>query len=252
MNPKFRKFLFLCALFPNGGCAIATDYFTDAAPIWEATHSMQPRATCRTGKPCGNTCINISYTCNIGTASTSTTGITSFVPIAQTITFQSLPTISVGTNGVITANGGSSGYPVVFTSITPTICSVTGTGTVTGISAGTCTVAANQAGSTTYSAASQTLTNLSIKTPTPPAALSSTTTTAIYNRILNWAEHKFPTILIGSVGNSTLTDGTIYRCYPSNFCVGYREGRVLTFDGVKLADVGGDADFLPIIQADGF
>ena len=118
VNPKFRKFLFLCALFPNGGCAIATDYFTDAAPIWEATHSMQPRATCRTGKPCGNTCINISYTCNIGTASTSTTGITSFVPIAQTITFQSLPTISVGTNGVITANGGSSGYPVVFTSIT--------------------------------------------------------------------------------------------------------------------------------------
>jgi uncharacterized protein YhjY with autotransporter beta-barrel domain len=61
----------------------------------------------------------------------------------------------------VTANGGGSGNPVVFASTTPAVCTVSG-GTVTTVSAGTCSLTADQAGSANYSAAPQATLNVTI------------------------------------------------------------------------------------------
>jgi hypothetical protein len=85
-----------------------------------------------------------------------------FAPgLQQQISFAAAPVIGVGGSGQVSATGGASGNPVTFTSLTSGVCVVTGS-TVTGVSAGTCTIAANQAGNGTYSAASQATLNFSI------------------------------------------------------------------------------------------
>lgn len=71
----------------------------------------------------------------------------------QTITFGTLPALTANTSGTLAATA-SSGLPVSFSSLTPATCTVTGS-TVAGVAAGTCTVAANQAGDTAWNAAPQ-------------------------------------------------------------------------------------------------
>ena len=69
----------------------------------------------------------------------------------QAITFANPGTQTVATPLTLSASS-SSGLAVTFTSTTPGVCTVAGT-TVTFLSAGTCTIDANQAGNSTYAAA---------------------------------------------------------------------------------------------------
>jgi sugar lactone lactonase YvrE len=71
--------------------------------------------------------------------------------IAQTITFDQPAATNAGLTSLLSANA-SSNLPVNFATMTPSVCSTSGT-TVTAISIGTCTVVASQAGNNTYSAA---------------------------------------------------------------------------------------------------
>src|SRR6266481_97434 len=76
-------------------------------------------------------------------------------PAAQAITgFNPVSPITVAPNDTfaLNASGGASNNPVTFASSTPDVCSVTGN-TATVITAGTCTLTANQLGDTNYSAA---------------------------------------------------------------------------------------------------
>ena len=66
-------------------------------------------------------------------------------PDPQTIEFSALPTLRVGTNGQPLIASATSGLPVVFASLTPEICGVSGT-TVVALAAGSCTVQARQPG----------------------------------------------------------------------------------------------------------
>jgi hypothetical protein len=77
---------------------------------------------------------------------------------AQAVSFGSAPTLSVGGTGTVSATGGASGNAVTFTTTTPTICTVAGTNgsTVAALTAGSCVIAANQAGNANYTAALQT------------------------------------------------------------------------------------------------
>ena len=86
---------------------------------------------------------------------------------SQTITFGSAPSITVGGTGTISATATSS-LAVTFSSTTAGICTVSGS-TVTGISAGTCTIAANQAGNSSYAAAPQITQSFSITSPASPS-----------------------------------------------------------------------------------
>jgi hypothetical protein len=77
--------------------------------------------------------------------------------LAQTITFSSTPPDPALPGGTysLQAIGGGSGSPVLFSSLTTGICTVSGA-TVTFVSGGTCTVAADQAGNGSFAAAQAT------------------------------------------------------------------------------------------------
>ena len=81
----------------------------------------------------------------------------------QAITWGAAPSIAVGNTAPVSATGGASGQPVVFSSFTPATCSVTGN-EVRGLVAGTgnCTVAADQMGDAHHDAASQATLVLSV------------------------------------------------------------------------------------------
>ncbi len=82
-----------------------------------------------------------------------TTIIVAVLP--QTITFTSVPNSPVyGGTYTVSATGGVSGNPVTFTSATKTVCKVSAS-TVTLAAVGTCTIDANQAGNTLFTAAPQ-------------------------------------------------------------------------------------------------
>ncbi len=91
----------------------------------------------------------------------------------QTITFnvQSPPTQSFVPGGSFAINpaagGGASGNPIVYSSTTPAVCSVTSS--VTMLTAGTCTIAANQAGNANYLAAPQVTQSVAITAVVPGA-----------------------------------------------------------------------------------
>jgi hypothetical protein len=70
----------------------------------------------------------------------------------QTITFGAIATQALGGAPVALSATASSGLPITFSSLTPTICSVSGT-QATLLAMGSCTVEASQGGSTTYAAA---------------------------------------------------------------------------------------------------
>ena len=73
----------------------------------------------------------------------------------QTITFGAAPPLALNGSATVAATA-SSGLPVRYSSTTPSVCSVDViTGQVTDLLVGTCVVAANQSGNTTYAPAPQ-------------------------------------------------------------------------------------------------
>jgi hypothetical protein len=101
----------------------------------------------------------------------------------QGIAFGAAPMVFVGGTGAVSATGGGSGNPVIFSSITPAVCTVSGVNgaTVTGLVAGTCTIAANQAGNSNYNAAPQV--NQTFTIDPPPIAFTG----EVYSRKVHGA-----------------------------------------------------------------
>ncbi len=79
----------------------------------------------------------------------------------QTITFGALTGMNFGLSPFAVSATASSGLVVAFTSTTTPVCTVSGS-TVTLVSPGTCTIAANQAGNGSYSAAAQVIQSFSV------------------------------------------------------------------------------------------
>lgn len=71
------------------------------------------------------------------------------------------PNFVSGGTFTVAATGGGAATPVVFSSTTPAVCTIAGS-TVTMVSAGTCTLAANQAGDANFNVAPQVLLNVTI------------------------------------------------------------------------------------------
>lgn len=87
------------------------------------------------------------------------TQVTQSLPVIydpnQTISFGPVPPLSVGGTATVTAIA-SSGLPVRYSSTTPTVCTVDGSsGLVTDLTAGACSIAANQAGNANFTPAPQ-------------------------------------------------------------------------------------------------
>ncbi|PYO48471.1 MAG: hypothetical protein DMD72_07210 [Gemmatimonadetes bacterium] len=94
-----------------------------------------------------------------------TQSVTVINPIPQAITFTSTPPNPpvVGGAYTVTATGGASGNPVIFSSLTPGTCGISGA-MVSFTAAGGCTIAANQAGNSPYLPANQVTQSLVIDT----------------------------------------------------------------------------------------
>lgn len=98
-------------------------------------------------------------------------GTLTVAKMSQTITSFAFSEAELNVDGpttaTVSATGGGSGNPVVFSSLTPAVCTVSGS-TVSAVVVGTCTVAANQAGNDDYSAAVQVTGSIQIVDNTPP------------------------------------------------------------------------------------
>ncbi len=87
---------------------------------------------------------------------------------AQTIGFGAAPSLSVGGLATVEATA-SSGLAVSYASLSPTVCSVNASsGRVEGLSAGTCTISANQMGNAFYLTAAQVTQDLPVMAPITP------------------------------------------------------------------------------------
>jgi hypothetical protein len=126
----------------------------------------------------------------------------------QRITFASAPILTVGGVGTVTATA-SSGLPVTFSSLTPAICTVSGS-TVTGAAAGTCTVAADQAGNANFNPAPQVTQNIAL-TETATPAFSPSPGTYIGIQIVTLSDSAASaTIYYTTDGTTPTTASTLY------------------------------------------
>lgn len=73
----------------------------------------------------------------------------------QSISYQAPTAPAVDQSTVTVSASASSGLPVKYSSLTPTVCTVDGNGAVTGIASGICTIAADQVGNFHYGPAPQ-------------------------------------------------------------------------------------------------
>lgn len=131
-------------------------------------------------------------------------------------------TLAVGGTTTASASGGASGNPVIFSSLSPLICGVSGTNgsIISGLSAGICTIAANQAGGLAggidYAAAPTVAQNLTVDkgaqtigvisfSPSSLAIAGTTTASATVTSGLAVSFSNSVTPTICSVSGSTVT-----------------------------------------------
>ncbi len=95
----------------------------------------------------------------------------------QSISFGPAPSANYSPGGVfLVSASASSSLAIIYSNLTPLVCSA-GSGSVTILNAGTCTVAANQAGDANYNAATQVTQNIAIaKAAQAPLVLSAAPT----------------------------------------------------------------------------
>jgi YVTN family beta-propeller protein len=154
----------------------------------------------------------------------------------QVIVFSTIAPLSAGSSVVLAATGGGSGNPIVFTSASPTRCTVSGN-VLTGIAAGTCAVRANQAGNAAFSAAPQVqqiTTIAGLRTITPSVAsgtgtISPSTPVSVAN---------------GATPTFTVTPGSGFSAAVGGTCGGVLSGNVYTVTAVT-ADCTVIATFTP-------
>jgi hypothetical protein len=97
---------------------------------------------------------------------------------AQAITFTQPADTTTATSTVTLAPTADSNLTVALTSSTPSVCTVSGF-VVTILSAGTCTLAANQAGNSTYAAATQVTRSFQVTTPQSNNSNNNSTPTPV-------------------------------------------------------------------------
>jgi hypothetical protein len=107
--------------------------------------------------------------------------ITVILNPTQTISFGMAPPLSLGGTATVSATA-SSGLLVLYSSMTPTVCTVDGSsGLVKDLTAGDCSIAANQAGDVSFNPAAQVTQTITVSTPpiiSAPGAPTGVTATA--------------------------------------------------------------------------
>ncbi|KZK28024.1 hypothetical protein A4F85_09315 [Delftia sp. GW456-R20] len=164
----------------NGGSAIST-YTAVASGGGGQTGSCPGPAACTITVP-GLT-NGISYSFNV--SATNSAGLTGPAATSNNVTPQGTQTISFapaasynfGTTPTLTATSSAgASYPVSFTSSTTGVCTITPTGSLTFVTAGSCSINANQAGDAATSAAPQVSQTFNVNAVAPGAPTIGTAT----------------------------------------------------------------------------
>ena len=165
-----------------GGSATISANATSGLAV---TFSASPSSVCTIS---GNTVTGIATgTCTIASNQSGNNNYNAAARVTKSITVTKInqtigaitlspANLNIGDTTQASASADSN-LTVVFTSSTPTICTVRGS-TVTAVAAGTCTIAANQSGNGNYGAAAQVTTSVTIgKKSQTMSAISVTPTT---------------------------------------------------------------------------
>ncbi|MGB8337926.1 MAG: Ig-like domain repeat protein, partial [Burkholderiales bacterium] len=184
------------------------------------------------GTPTVSGTFPLTFTATNGVGTAATQAFSMVVAAAsQTITFGAAPPVVVDSTGILTAtSSGSLDIPVIFTSTTPAVCSTGGTNgsTVTGVTFGTCVIAANKAGSANYTAAPQVTQSIGI-------GLGAQTITF----------GALPTIAVGGTGTVVATGGAS----RNSITFGSTTPAVCTTSGTNGSTITGVSKGLCIIAA---
>jgi hypothetical protein len=216
------------------------DYFVNGAttPATAGDHTV----------PDGST-ITITAQPRTGYVLTGTTSWSHTFPVIgrcpqpQTITFTSTPpaTPTVGGTYTVTAMGGGSGNPVVFSTGSPTVCTVSGTGLVTFQTVGSCVVHADQSGGNGYLRAPTAAQTITVDKATQAITFASTPPTA---PIVG------DTYTVAATGGGsgqpvTFSTGSATICTVTGTTVTFIAAGSCVID----ADQDGDANYTPAPQA---
>jgi hypothetical protein len=162
----------------------------------------------------------------------------------QAITFNAPTTPTYGQLVTLSATGGASGNAVAFTSTTTSVCTVTGT-TATFVGAGTCTIDANQAGNTDYSAAPQVRATFTVAKAAQTVTFTSTAPTSA-----TYGQGSYTVAATGGGSGVSVTFSTLTR----SICV--VTGATVTFVGAGYCNVqaseAGNANYLAASAQQGF
>jgi uncharacterized protein YhjY with autotransporter beta-barrel domain len=169
--------------------------FTGGSPITQYTATSAPggiTATCGS-TPCTVTGLTngTAYTFTVSATNTTGTGApsaasNSVTPQAsQVITFANPGPQNFGTTPTLTATA-TSGLTVTFSSSTTSVCTITTGGTLTFVTAGSCSINANQAGNASFSAAPQVTQAFSVNGIVPGAPTIGTATAGAQQATVNF------------------------------------------------------------------
>ena len=181
------------------------------------------------------------------TAASAPSAPVTIAQASQAITFTSQPVTPVygGPSYTVSATGGASGNPVVFTSATPAVCTSEGSqgSTITFVGAGTCTIDADQAGTTYYAAAPQVQQTFTVA----KATQTITFTTAAPTGATVGGSGYHPAATGGASGNPvvlTVDASTSANCAISGGVVSYLKAGTCILD----ANQAGSANYAPAAQ----
>jgi|GEM_PF-3014052 len=134
----------------NTGGTVITGYTVTASPAHIAPVSGGSSPIVITGLTNGQTyTFTVTATNSVGTSPASSASNAITPRASQIITFSNPGTQNFGIAPTLIAVA-DSGLPVTFTSETPEICTITSSGALTFLKAGTATISANQAGDSSY------------------------------------------------------------------------------------------------------
>lgn len=140
---------------------------SDGGTTWKATLTPTPGVSSSSNVISLNNAAVRDLAGNAG-AGTTNSAIYSVQTGTQTITFNNPGAQNFGTSPTLTATA-NSGLAPTFTSATTAVCTITPTGQLTFVSAGTCTIHADQAGNGSYPAAATVSQSFTVNAVVPGA-----------------------------------------------------------------------------------
>ncbi|WP_430458216.1 Ig-like domain-containing protein [Rheinheimera sp.] len=163
----------------TGGAPVLAGGYTVTANPGGATGTGSASPITVTGLTNGVTYTFTATAANSAGPSAASAPSNAITPAApQTITFNTPGAQTFGATPTLMASSSAGvGYNVTFTSTTPLVCTVTSSGVLTFVSAGTCTINANQAGDSAFLPAAQVSRSFLVN-PIPPTVPTSVVATA--------------------------------------------------------------------------